>query len=502
MPVTTGQAVTVTFTTRDPDTGSAADASDPPEGVLLLNGTDNGATVSVTNVGTGRYKAAVTLPTLADADVVELLITATVGSVTDSSVIWRDSRDTLTAAKAPQLFGVTRVVSAPWATDATTSGTALRAAVEAALSGTLILVEPGQFYVGTSALVYPAGVHVRGLNREATIIVSGSGTGVTSFVLGNLGTLENLTLYNNSSGHVLGLTGTQTVSNALVRNARLLGQADLLHVTSSVASAMTLENVIARGTSIGSGILSSGAAHEYRLTDVQVLLFGPNAVAGINLAGAANVRGERVKVELPDASGGLALKVAGTSQARLSDVRLKAATANVNIVDGTAGVTLIGGEFDRSLVTGVAASLTDVFSPLRPSTVGRTLDVGTDGEIPVVTDVTNGVTADNDAIVDGILAGIGEIGGGTGDGDVPVNHDYGGTDELRVTQAGTGVDNAAVRAYLTADYDAGTFTVRGLTYTGSDGRFVAPLMLDADDYTLVVSKSGVIQTKAVEITVA
>lgn len=75
-----------------------------------------------------------------------------------------------------------------------------------------------------------------------------------------------------------------------------------------------------------------------------------------------------------------------------------------------------------------------------------------------------------------------------GDGDVPVDHDYGGTDELRVVQDGAGVDGVAIRAYLAAEYEAGVRVVRGNAVTGSDGRWVQPMMLDADEYALVFSR--------------
>jgi hypothetical protein len=41
-----------------------------------------------------------------------------------------------------------------------------------------------------------------------------------------------------------------------------------------------------------------------------------------------------------------------------------------------------------------------------------------------------------------------------------------------------------------------------MAVTGSDGRWIAPMYLDADTYTLVVSRPGVIVDTSVEITVA
>src|SRR5580704_6374030 len=95
MSVRSAQAIKVLFTTRVFSTGVVTNADSLPTGTLYLNGVANGATVTVTNVSTGLYKAAVTLPTLAVNDLVELVITATVSSITDSATIWSDTKDIL-----------------------------------------------------------------------------------------------------------------------------------------------------------------------------------------------------------------------------------------------------------------------------------------------------------------------------------------------------------------------------------------------------------------------
>jgi len=92
--VKTGQAVTAVFTTAAPTTGAATNADSLPTGVLYVNGTANGATVTVTNITTGRYKAAVTLPSLAAGDVVDIHIAATVGGVVGGGVVWSAVGDT------------------------------------------------------------------------------------------------------------------------------------------------------------------------------------------------------------------------------------------------------------------------------------------------------------------------------------------------------------------------------------------------------------------------
>lgn len=93
MSVRSGQSITKVFTTRVFSTGVATNADSTPTGTLYVNGTADAASVTVTNLATGIYKAAVTLPTLAVGDVVDLRIAATVSSVSDTEIIWSDTKD-------------------------------------------------------------------------------------------------------------------------------------------------------------------------------------------------------------------------------------------------------------------------------------------------------------------------------------------------------------------------------------------------------------------------
>ena len=93
MSVRTGQTLTKEFVTSHPTTQAATNADSLPTGVLYVNGTADAATVTVTNVTTGLYKAAVTLPTLAVRDLVDLVISATVNAIAGKAVIWSDTAD-------------------------------------------------------------------------------------------------------------------------------------------------------------------------------------------------------------------------------------------------------------------------------------------------------------------------------------------------------------------------------------------------------------------------
>lgn len=95
MSVRTGQTVVAEFTTADPTTGAAANATGTPAGTLVINGTDDAAAVTVTNKETGVYKASVTLPTLTPGDTVMIRVSATVDGVAGKGVVWRDACDVL-----------------------------------------------------------------------------------------------------------------------------------------------------------------------------------------------------------------------------------------------------------------------------------------------------------------------------------------------------------------------------------------------------------------------
>lgn len=100
MTVQSAQSVTVLFTTRVFSTGVGTNADSLPTGTLYVNGTADAASVTVTNISTGLYKAAVTLPTLAAGDEVQLSIAATVSTIADKAVIWGDTKDIICSSGA------------------------------------------------------------------------------------------------------------------------------------------------------------------------------------------------------------------------------------------------------------------------------------------------------------------------------------------------------------------------------------------------------------------
>jgi hypothetical protein len=115
MSVTSGQAITKEFRTRNFTTGVLADADATPTGTLYVNGTPTADVVTVTRQSTGRYDASVTLPALAVGAMVELEVAATVGGVSDAEMVWSDTVDAPAADPTPAPESVLAAnAAAPW----------------------------------------------------------------------------------------------------------------------------------------------------------------------------------------------------------------------------------------------------------------------------------------------------------------------------------------------------------------------------------------------------
>lgn len=88
-----------------------------------------------------------------------------------------------------------------------------------------------------------------------------------------------------------------------------------------------------------------------------------------------------------------------------------------------------------------------------------------------------------------------------GDGKVLVNHNSGGADNLRYVYQGSGVDGGIIRAYLTAEYVAGNYALRGHAATKTDGRWESPMYLSPGAYTFTLEKPGVYGVSVATLTV-
>jgi hypothetical protein len=90
-----------------------------------------------------------------------------------------------------------------------------------------------------------------------------------------------------------------------------------------------------------------------------------------------------------------------------------------------------------------------------------------------------------------------------GIGYVAVNHNTGGTDNLRYLYGSNPIGDGTIIAYLASDYTAGnTSNPQGQSTTGADGRWLSPIILQSGyTYTLAFSKQGVFETSTTSVTV-
>ncbi len=91
-----------------------------------------------------------------------------------------------------------------------------------------------------------------------------------------------------------------------------------------------------------------------------------------------------------------------------------------------------------------------------------------------------------------------------GQGSESVDHNFGGTDNFRVTSGGTPLADVDIRAFVKTDYDAGRKAnqyIVGQSKTKTDGRWVSVMRLDPTTYTLEFSKKGAYRTQIANITV-
>lgn len=79
------------------------------------------------------------------------------------------------------------------------------------------------------------------------------------------------------------------------------------------------------------------------------------------------------------------------------------------------------------------------------------------------------------------------------DGNVAVDHNYGGTNALQVTLPDlvTPVADVEIKAYRKSDYLASVFTVRAYSTSDANGAYITPLFLAAGvTYTITYEKTG------------
>ena len=169
MSVIAGQSLSVDFNTFAA-TGALSDADSTPAGTLVINSTDNAATVTVTNKAAGIYKAVVTVPaTVAIGDVIQIRIAATVDSIASGGVIFTGTVDAVDDARTIYV-ATTGSDSNPGTRGA--PKLTLSGAISAATRGDRIKILNGTF---SGATTVNKQVYIEGSGEATTILSHTSG---------------------------------------------------------------------------------------------------------------------------------------------------------------------------------------------------------------------------------------------------------------------------------------------------------------------------------------
>ena len=505
------------FSTRN-TTGALADATSTG-GVLVVNGTDTAVTVTITDVGTGRYMVSVSLAGRAAGDRCHVRISATCDGVTDEGIIGE--------------FVVGPVAATVAANGITINSFAANAITSYAISNGAFLAAKfaSQFITSTS---FAAGaitntsfatgaITATALAAETITAASIAPSALASGKFG-VGAIGSPVIADGA--FTAAKFGTACITSAKIDTTALTAVAAA--VWNALVSGITTVNSIGKrlvdfvtgdifgrlGAPAGASVSADVAAVKAETAAIAAKtgnLPASPAASGEYTAAIADIPtvAEFEARSLPAADYTVVGDLSGLSTLDAAGVRaaLGMASANLDTQIGTlataASITTLGGYVD----TEVASILAIVNS----GTHGNAALLTAIGGVSAGSGLTAQQTRDAMALAlgSGVVAASGSIdslisgisGGASGDGDTPVDHNTGGTDALRYTLGGDGADNVVIKAYPKSEYDAGTRTLRGTAYTGPDGRWLSPLMLNAGvAYTLVASIPGVTEAAVTEIT--
>ena len=332
----------------------ATNADSLPTGTLYVNGTADAASVTVTNVATGIYKAAVTLPTLAVGDVVDLRIAATVSSVADTEVIWSDTKDLVIDSAGLTDANVVKVGPSGSGTTQTARDI-----------GASVLLSSG---TGTGQLDFTSGV----VKANATQILGGTiptpnTTGVplvdTKYVGGTLQTARDIgasVLLSSGTG-----TGQLDITSGVVKaNAtQFAGQ------TITAAAGVTIPSTIASPTNITGGTINTAT----NLTNLPSIPAGWLTASGI-AASALNGKGDW-NTTAPDNTtiGTIATNIGtnGSGLTAIGDTRLNNLDAAVSTRLATAGYTAPDNASASSAASSAATAATQATNAASQTTAAN-----------------------------------------------------------------------------------------------------------------------------------
>jgi hypothetical protein len=254
-----------------------------------------------------------------------------------------------------------------------TSGATLESRIEAASAGTLVVVGPGVFDIGTAQIVIPSDVSLRGAGIGATQ-VSKSNNGIC-VVPGDRSVIEHLTIDASASGQGFGSDGTQQFDDAVLRFAQVKGHLDAIYVSGTGASTLTMEGVWIE--SDVDGMIVADAGHKVSMRDVFIKAAHENA-QGISVSSVAEIRGTSINIDITFAQtpAGVSVNDAALVELFDSSIWVDPATTyptSINVNSSLSRVRLVNCEFDRALMRGYTQQIRDVFSPLRPTLLSAAL---------------------------------------------------------------------------------------------------------------------------------
>jgi hypothetical protein len=261
MSVRSAQSVTVDFTTRVWSTGIGTNADSLPTGKLVLNGTDNAATVTVTSISTGVYSAQVTLPTLAIGDVVSLRIAATVSSISDAAIIWTDTKDVLLDSSGNTTFNNTTLATVTTVTGQLTAAQIATGIFQDTTAGDFTVANSigKSLYTSGVAPGGSGGLFIAGTNAATTVTTS-----FTTTFTGNLaGSVASVTGAVGSVTNAITLPSIPTgwITTAGFASGATIPACTLTATTTALTNAPTSGDFTATmKTSIGTAVAASAVA--------------------------------------------------------------------------------------------------------------------------------------------------------------------------------------------------------------------------------------------------
>jgi len=287
--------------------------------------------------------------------------------------------------------------------------------------------------------------------------------------------------------------------------------------------------------------------------ELQTLLFG-SATAGATASALSTAQSGITSIladtDAVDTSSELRTLLMGSNIAPASTTQAATAQADLDILTGTDGVTLATSQPNYAPYTGTPPTVGAIRTELEGAGTKLSLVLADTDEIQTrfglmieadggdwrfdtnsleqapsggggggdataanqttiinhLTDIKGATWSSSTDSLEALYTAIATIDGGSGagTGDTAINHNTGGTDELRVVDgSGNGIVDATIHAYVASAFTSNplTATVQATTTTSADGRWEFPMMLDSGTtYTLYIYKQGVYGPATVNVT--